>query len=114
MTKNPTFSRLALGALLLGAMALTACGDKAKDAAAAATASKAAATAEATKKMEAEDAPRQAKFDPNLQPRNVVWDDPAKQKEWEARQRAAAQRTAVPQGSPGAAGQAPAAPAPAR
>lgn len=40
----------------------------------------------------AEPAPRPATFDPNLQPKNIVWDDPQKQREWEARQREAASR----------------------
>jgi len=45
-------------------------------------------------------APRAAKYDPNLVPRNVVWDDPAKQREWEVRQ--AKKRAAAAQQTQGA------------
>lgn len=88
MTKP--LSRLTWTAMVLGAaLALGACGDKPSDAKTGGT-PEAAAAAEAAKRKAEEETPRQAKFDPNLQPRNIVWDDPVKQKEWEARQRAKA------------------------
>ena len=98
MTKP--LSRLTWTALVLGsALALGACGDKASDAKTGGT-PEAAAAAEAAKRAAEEGAPRQAKFDPNLQPRNVVWDDPVKQKEWEARQRAKAAGAQAPARAP--------------
>ena len=42
------------------------------------------ATTSATKK--ADDQPRQATYDPNLKPAEIVWDSPEKKKAWEARQ----------------------------
>ncbi len=84
--------RIALTSLIVAAaLGLAACGKKAEDAAAApdAAASAAADKASDGKAADGQNTVRQATYDPNLRPTNIVWDSPEKKKAWEERQRAA-------------------------
>ncbi len=98
--------RIALTSLIVAAaLGLSACGKKAEDGAADAAAKPdAAASTSADKAGEGQNTVRQATYDPNLRPTNIVWDSPEKKKAWEERQRAAG--NPVPADTP-----APAAPA---
>lgn len=71
-------------ALLASSFMIVACGNK--DAATSTSGTKPAATAKDANAKTVEEKPRQATYDPNLKPAQIVWDSPEKQKAWEARQ----------------------------
>lgn len=66
---------------LVAVAALSACSKEpvTPEAKAEAAATKAAGTS-------SDDKPREATYDPNLKPAEIVWDSPEKKKAWEARQ----------------------------
>lgn len=76
-------------ALIASSFAIAACGNKTEPATPGTVAKPAAtapAGAAAPTGKKPEDQPRQATYDPNLKPAQIVWDSPEKQKAWEARQ----------------------------
>lgn len=73
-------SKTSLLAALVAAAALSACS---KEPVASGASTEAAAK---TTETAPEDKPREATYDPNLKPAEIVWDSPEKKKAWEARQ----------------------------
>lgn len=103
-------NKLSFAAILVSAALVGACSKTTDTPAPAASPEKAQAAAATA----AQNAPREATYDPNLQPAQIVWDSPEKKAQWEARQAqlqgiapAQAQQAPAQQGAPSA----PAAPA---